>query len=63
MENQNRQGFHLGGYAGYQQGGIFLITKVKVGGQTLEISSIKTKEVHLIDLPTQGLICMTEPPN
>jgi len=45
------------------KGEIFLIIKVKVDGHILEIRSIKTKGVHLIDIPTKGLICMSGPPN
>jgi len=63
MANPNRQGFHPGGYVGYQQGGIFLIIKVKAGGHILRISLTKIKGVRPIDLPTKGLICMSGPPN
>ena len=41
----------------------FLITKVKAGSHTLEISLTKTNEVLLIDLLIKGLICMSGPPN
>jgi len=59
--NQNRQGFHAGGFSGYQQGANFNQNQGKDGGHIQGISSINTKEDHPTNLRIKGLACMRGP--